>query len=391
MVAAMHVGHLGAATPDGHQAELVAADARPRSTRAARRHARRRTSATDAQQVVAGVVAELVVDALEPVDVAHDDAGLEAGLERGLGLGVGDPAVGQARQRVVGDEVAHLRLEVDARDGPGDERGEHLRAGDVVDPERRTRPARGPRRAGPRRCRSPPSATPSALAQRRARASVSTSTGSPASGSSGHGRLVVHRARVGHPAGAVPDQGAQRGTVVGAVGGADHPDRRGGRWAAGSTATTRQVSWSMRQNATRRASSTSTAGGRGDVGDLVDRPAAVEAVRRERERAHADETRGGPAVRARALGGRTATRHDAHHRPSVPHGATQKDERCMRSPVEGKREPLRVRYERHTDVHGPSSPNTAALSRKASGPPRRRPRGRRRRAGGRRAARGRRP
>ena len=62
-------------------------------------------------------------------------------------------AVGQARQRVVGDEVTHLRLEVDARDGAGDERGEHLGAGDVVDPERRTRAAADGVRAGPRRCR----------------------------------------------------------------------------------------------------------------------------------------------------------------------------------------------------------------------------------------------
>ena len=106
-----------------------------------------------AQQVVARVVAQLVVHPFEPVDVAHDDAGLVAGLERRLRLGVRDAAVGQAGQRVVGDEVAHLRLEVDARDGAGDERGEHLGAGDVVDPERRCPAGRGRRTAGPRRCR----------------------------------------------------------------------------------------------------------------------------------------------------------------------------------------------------------------------------------------------
>ena len=106
-----------------------------------------------AQQVVAGVVAQLVVDALEPVDVAHDDAGLVAGLERRLGLGVRDAAVGQAGQRVVGDQVTHLRLEVDARDGPGDERGEHLGAGDVVDLERRARTAADGVELAPDACR----------------------------------------------------------------------------------------------------------------------------------------------------------------------------------------------------------------------------------------------
>ena len=56
-------------------------------------------------------------------------------------------------QRVVGDEVTHLRLEVDARDGAGDERREHLGTGDVVDPERRARAGHGRRTAGPTRCR----------------------------------------------------------------------------------------------------------------------------------------------------------------------------------------------------------------------------------------------
>ena len=192
----------------------------PGSAAAARPGRRRR-----AEQVVARVVAQLVVDPLEPVDVAHDDARLVAGLERRLRLGVRDAAVGQAGQRVVGDEVAHLRLQVDARDGAGDQRGEHLGARDVVDPERRTRPAADGVQLTPhgavdhhgRRQRG----RGVELAQRVDLDRVTRV------GVVRDGRLVVHGAGVRDPAGAVADEGAQRGPVVGAVGGTHHPDRAG--------------------------------------------------------------------------------------------------------------------------------------------------------------------
>ncbi len=120
----------------GHQAELVAAEPcgrRPgQLVLDAAQHVRH-----GAQQVVAGVVAVLVVDALEAVHVAHDDAGLVDAVEGGLGGVVGDPAVAEARERVVGDEVAHLVLEVDPGDRARDEAGQHLRRGHVVDLEER--------------------------------------------------------------------------------------------------------------------------------------------------------------------------------------------------------------------------------------------------------------
>ena len=114
------------------------------ATSEVRRSARRR-AATAISMLVAGRVAEAVVDGLEVVEVeeqGRDRAGPDRGRERRLG-GLDEPAaVGQPGQRVVERLVAQLRLE---RAALGHVTGEHAdQTGEAgQDQQRQDRGARG--------------------------------------------------------------------------------------------------------------------------------------------------------------------------------------------------------------------------------------------------------
>ena len=148
-----------------------------------------------AQQGVAGVVAEAVVDQLEVVEVEEEDPDRRAG-DRGAAERVVDRVdeaepVGQAGEGVVEDAVAERLVGGVALEGVGEDVGRGFQEGDVLGTEAaalRRSGRRARRRAGPCR-RSPPPAswrrrsarTAGGIVKRSSLVQSGTITGTPAS------------------------------------------------------------------------------------------------------------------------------------------------------------------------------------------------------------------
>ena len=109
-------GHLGGLVGRGdaleEDHELVATEARER---VARPHGAAQAVPDDAQQLVAHLVAQVVVDHLEAVDVAEEHRDLAAGPvrleQRVVEMVEEEPAVGQTGQRVLERVPGQLLLE----------------------------------------------------------------------------------------------------------------------------------------------------------------------------------------------------------------------------------------------------------------------------------------
>ena len=134
--------HLGLGEVVADDAELVAAEARDRVARA--QHLGE-PPGQQAQQLVAGAVAERVVDELEAVEVEeqHGDRrpAARAVVERQREAVHEQRAVRQAGQRVVQRLAAHLLLGAAALDGVGQHVRGGLQEGDLVGRERAPRGA----------------------------------------------------------------------------------------------------------------------------------------------------------------------------------------------------------------------------------------------------------
>ena len=133
------------ARPGEHDGELVAGDPRHACPRQRRRRLHERL-ADAAQGAVAGMVAALVVDALELVDVADQQrqrlAALAPRRQRGRQLLVQRAPVGQPGQLVLVRQPRHAREHLAARDHAAELAGDRLQEAHVATGEAR-RPGRG--------------------------------------------------------------------------------------------------------------------------------------------------------------------------------------------------------------------------------------------------------